>query len=96
MRLSERVDITDHTKVAATIFSLRPDVVINAAAYTAVDKAEPEQAMAVDGHALEALAQASIATGAHLLHVSTNFVFGASDGSPFMEDAGVAPFSVYG
>ncbi len=98
LTLGERLDITDERSVQSAIASLQPDVIINAAAYTAVDKAEsePQQAMAVNADAVESLARASIATGARLLHVSTDFVFGQGDGSPFTEDAPVAPVSVYG
>ncbi len=96
--LPERLDITDKAAVSNAMQQLTPDVIINAAAYTAVDKAEsePEQAMAVNAHAVEALAEAAMAIDAHLIHVSTDFVFGTSDGSPFVEDADVAPVSVYG
>ncbi len=95
---AERLDITDDEAVRSMIDGLKPDVVINAAAYTAVDKAEsePEQAMAVNAAAVESLARASTACGAHLLHVSTDFVFGQGRGVPFPEDAEVAPVSVYG
>lgn len=93
-----RLDITDRAKVRQTVQDLRPDVIINAAAYTDVDKAESdaEQAMAVNADAVEGLAQAAGEAGAHLVHVSTDFVFGASNGAPFDEQAPVAPVSVYG
>lgn len=98
LSLSERLDITDDAAVREAITTLRPDVIINAAAYTAVDKAEsePDQARAVNADAVESLARAALATGAHLLHVSTDYVFGTGDGSPFVEEARVAPVSVYG
>ncbi len=98
LRLGSRLDITDGSAVHDAVAKLGPDVIINAAAYTAVDKAEsePEQARAVNSVAVESLARASIAAGAHLLHLSTDFVFGTGDGSPFVEHAVVAPVSVYG
>lgn len=98
LSLGARLDITDDAAVHEAIARLRPDVIINAAAYTAVDQAEsePEQAKAVNADAVESLARASIANDSHLLHVSTDFVFGTGDGSPFVEDAEVAPVSVYG
>ncbi len=98
LSLGARLDITDGLAVRDAITKLAPDVIINAAAYTAVDKAESELelAMAVNADAVESLAHASIDVGAHLLHLSTDFVFGKGDGSPFVEDATVAPVSVYG
>ncbi|MGQ7845692.1 dTDP-4-dehydrorhamnose reductase [Granulosicoccus sp. 3-233] len=98
LELGERLDIGDDAAVQSAISMLKPDVIINAAAYTAVDKAEsePEQAMAINAGAVESLARASIANDAHLLHVSTDFVFGQGNGAPFVEDAEVAPVSVYG
>ncbi|WP_205737954.1 dTDP-4-dehydrorhamnose reductase [Granulosicoccus antarcticus] len=98
LELPERLDITDRIAVMDAMAQLKPDIIINAAAYTAVDKAEsePDQAMAVNAHAVQILAEAATAIEAHLIHVSTDFVFGASDGSPFVEDSVVAPVSVYG
>lgn len=94
----ERLDITDEAAVMSAISKMAPDVIINAAAYTAVDKAETEQkqAAAVNTDAIEWLSKAALHVGAHLLHVSTDFVFGTGDGSPFTENAKVAPVSVYG
>ena len=96
--LPDRLDITDRQAVQAAIAELRPDVIINAAAYTAVDKAEsePDEAMRVNGDAVANLADAARAVDAHLIHVSTDFVFGTSNGSPFAEEAEVAPIGVYG
>jgi len=98
LQLPERLDITDRVKVLDAITKLSPDVIINAAAYTAVDKAESdvEAAEAVNTHAVETLGIAAAKVKAHLIHVSTDFVFGTGDGSPFTEDAGVDPVSVYG
>lgn len=98
LELPQRLDISDHASVMDAMVQLKPDVVINAAAYTAVDTAEsePEQAMQVNAHAVRSLAEAATAIEARLIHVSTDFVFGVSDGSPFVEDAPVAPVSVYG
>lgn len=94
----ERLDITDRDKVMQAVGDMQPDIIINAAAYTAVDKAESETelAMRLNADAVQFLAEAAGAVDAHLLHVSTDFVFGEGDGSPFTEDAEVAPVSVYG
>lgn len=98
LNLPGRLDITDHEGVLQAMKSLAPDVIINAAAYTAVDTAESETAIAasVNTDAVENLSQASQAVGAHLIHVSTDFVFGTGNGAPFPENAPVAPVSVYG
>jgi dTDP-4-dehydrorhamnose reductase len=98
LELPERLDITDRALVLSAMNELSPDVIINAAAYTAVDKAESDvdTAQAVNTDAVETLAMAALETNAHLIHVSTDFVFGKGDGSPFTEGANVDPVSVYG
>lgn len=98
LKLPERLDITDRERVLAAIKELSPDVIINAAAYTAVDKAESdvETAEAVNTTAVKTLSMAAAQANAHLIHVSTDFVFGKGDGSPFTENANVDPVSVYG
>jgi len=98
LELPERLDITDRALVLASIKQLSPDVIINVAAYTAVDKAETDEeaAAAVNTRAVESLSMAAASTNAHLIHVSTDFIFGKGDGSPFTEDANVDPVSVYG
>jgi dTDP-4-dehydrorhamnose reductase len=76
----------------------RPELVILAAAYTAVDKAETEPGLAheVNGEAPAAIAAACAETGAALVHVSTDYVFDGSGGAPYREDAATKPLSVYG
>lgn len=98
LTLPERLDITDRTSVLAAIKELSPDVIINAAAYTAVDKAETDiaTAEAVNTTAVDTLSLAARNANAHLIHVSTDFVFGKGDGSPFTENANMDPVSVYG
>ncbi|MFK7892130.1 MAG: dTDP-4-dehydrorhamnose reductase [Granulosicoccus sp.] len=93
-----RVDIRDKQAVKLVIEQLQPDVVINAAAYTAVDKAEsePDLAFAVNEAGVENLAAAASSIGSRMLHVSTDFVFGQSDGKPFETNSAVSPVSVYG
>jgi dTDP-4-dehydrorhamnose reductase len=77
---------------------VQPRAVINAAAYTAVDRAEsePEAAHAVNAAAPDHLAAACVATGARLIHVSTDFVFDGARGTPYAPDDGTSPLGVYG
>ena len=92
------LDITDRDTVRRRMAVLDPDVIINAAAYTAVDKAESEAMVAeqVNGDAPGYLAEAARANGARLLHISTDFVFDGKAGSPYKPDAAAAPLGVYG
>jgi dTDP-4-dehydrorhamnose reductase len=91
-------DILDAQKVRAVVEATRPDLVINAAAYTAVDKAETEAdtAEAVNGTAAGTLAAAAAAVGARFAHVSTDFVFDGRAADPIAPDATPAPLGVYG
>lgn len=93
------LDIGDLAGVQRVVESFRPDVVINAAAYTLVDKAESEVAAAelgnVQGPRNLALAVKAL-SGARLLHVSTDFVFDGSQSHPYAPDAPTAPLGVYG
>ena len=81
-----------------TVARLRPDVIVNAAAHTAVDKAESEPAVAraLNAAAPGALAEAAHAVGALLVHYSTDYVFDGSGNAPWTEGAATAPLSVYG
>jgi len=92
------LDITDRDAVMAAVRSSRPDAVINAAAYTAVDACETdaELAFAVNGTAVDHLAAACAAVGAHLVHVSTDYVFDGTLDRPYREDDPTNPQSVYG
>lgn len=94
----QRLDITDAGAVAESINQYQPDCIINAAAYTAVDKAEQEreQAFAVNQTGVQNLCDAALTGGSRLIHVSTDFVFGQSDGTPFSEEGETDPASVYG
>ncbi|MFZ5606887.1 MAG: dTDP-4-dehydrorhamnose reductase [Pseudomonadota bacterium] len=82
----------------ALVQRLAPDVVVNAAAYTAVDRAEsePEAAFRVNAEAPAALARACAVTGALLLHYSTDYVFDGGNARPYREDDPAAPLGVYG
>lgn len=89
-------DIGDAAAVQEALARARPDVVINAAAYTAVDKAETEPALAERVNT-QGPAHLAAATGAaRLLHVSTDFVFDGSRGTPLRPDDATAPLSAYG
>jgi len=84
--------------LAQTVRQLRPDVIVNAAAHTAVDKAEsePELARTLNALAPDVLAQEAKALGALLVHYSTDYVFDGSGAVPRLETDEVAPLSVYG
>ena len=93
------IDITDPDSIAAALADADPDVVVNAAAYTAVDAAEEDEELAtrVNGLGPELLAQA-LAVRPHglLIQVSTDYVFDGSASGPYPEDAEPAPRSAYG
>ncbi len=91
-------DLSDPPGVAATVAAIQPDVVINAAAYTAVDRAEsePDLARTVNADAPAAIAQAAACAGAWLVHYSTDYVFDGTGSRPWREDEEPAPQSVYG
>lgn len=93
-----RLDVTNRIAVMARIGSWRPDAVINCAAYTAVDACETEvdTAFAVNEHGVRHIAQACSDVGAHLVHVSTDYVFDGTLDRPYLEDDTVNPQSVYG
>lgn len=92
------LDIADGAATMATVERLKPDLILNAAAYTAVDRAETEVDLAFaanrDGPAN--LARAATATGAKLVHVSTDFVFSGEAGRPYPPSAPTEPLGVYG
>ena len=91
-------DFADPEGVAATVRAVRPDVIVNAAAHTAVDKAESEPALArlINATTPGVLAREAQALGALLVHYSTDYVFDGSGDAPRNEQAPVAPLSVYG
>jgi dTDP-4-dehydrorhamnose reductase len=91
-------DFTQPARLAETVRAIAPDVIVNAAAHTAVDKAEsePELAAAINAEAPRVLAQAAAGKGAWLVHYSTDYVFDGSGDAPRREDAPTAPLSVYG
>ena len=91
-------DLTQLDSLAATVRQLRPQVIVNAAAYTSVDKAEsePDQARLVNALAPEVLAKEAQALGAWLVHYSTDYVFDGSGTRPWLETDATAPLNVYG
>jgi dTDP-4-dehydrorhamnose reductase len=92
------LDVGDHEAVRRSIEPLRPDAVVNLAAFTQVDANETDQARAFRDNALapQHLALAARTCGATLLHVSTDYVFDGQKGSPYDETDTPAPLSAYG
>ena len=92
------LDVADADKVEGIIGSERPDVIINAAAYTAVDAAETdaETAMAVNAAGPQNIARAARTSGAQLLHISTDYVFDGEATEPYAPEDRPAPINVYG
>lgn len=91
-------DFTDLEGLERTVEAVQPDVIVNAAAHTAVDKAEsePDLARTINALAPAALARAAIKTGAWLIHYSTDYVFNGSGSAPWKETNATGPLSVYG
>ena len=91
-------DITDADAVAALLAERRPRLIVNAAAYTAVDRAEsePDKAEAANTHGPDVLARAADAAGVALLHLSTDYVFDGGKAEAYTEDDPMAPLGVYG
>lgn len=94
----EDTDITKFDVVSETLAHLAPDVIINAAAYTAVDKAEEEQDLchAINATAVENLAKYCKQANAFLVHVSTDYVFNGHKGSPYLPTDPIEPQGAYG
>jgi dTDP-4-dehydrorhamnose reductase len=91
-------DLAHLQALAQSVQTLRPDVIVNAAAYTAVDKAESEHELAhtINASAPALLAQAAKASSALLVHYSTDYVFDGNGTAPWQEDAPTGPLNVYG
>jgi len=88
----------DGDRIVAAIEAVTPDVIVSAAAYTQVDKAESERelAFAINEGGARAVARAAHRLGVPLLHLSTDYVFDGSKPSPYVEDDATGPASVYG
>ena len=94
----DALDITDEACVRERLAAERPAVIVNAAAYTAVDRAEhePELAMAVNAEGVANLARQAADLDCRLVQVSTDFVFDGERPAPYPPDAETAPLSAYG
>lgn len=95
---AEALDLSDLGAIARMVGRVRPDVVVNATAYTAVDKAEAERELAfrINAEAPGVLASACAEAGIPLVHYSTDYVFDGQGTSPYREDDPTAPLGVYG
>jgi dTDP-4-dehydrorhamnose reductase len=93
-----QLDITDITAVDAAVNDARPSIIVNCAAYTKVDHAESDEnvAMAINGSAVEFLAEAANRCDALLVHLSTDFVFDGEKRTPYEVNDPTAPLSAYG
>lgn len=92
------LDITDTQAVIETISSFKPNVIVNAAAYTAVDNAEEEKSLAyaINSDAVAVLAQQAAKQGAWLIHYSTDYIFDGEKTAPYTEMDAPNPINVYG
>jgi dTDP-4-dehydrorhamnose reductase len=92
------LDITNDDAVRAAVRDTHPDAIINCAAWTDVDGAELNEATAtwINGDGAGHLAGAAAESGAHIVHVSTDYVFGGDASSPYTEDAPTGPIGAYG
>lgn len=93
-----RCDLLRPEALSAIVSELRPDIIVNAAAYTAVDRAEEEEALAniVNGTAVAALAAVARDAGALLVHYSTDYVFDGTQETPYREEDAPRPINAYG
>ncbi|BCG27597.1 NAD(P)-dependent oxidoreductase [Pseudomonas tohonis] len=94
----DRLDLADSDAIRRQVGAERPDLIINAAAHTAVDQAEnePQAAFALNASAPGVLAEEAAALGAPLIHYSTDYVFDGSKNAPYTEDDQPSPLGVYG
>ncbi|MDZ4134916.1 MAG: dTDP-4-dehydrorhamnose reductase [Paracoccaceae bacterium] len=94
----DQADLTDPAACAAVVAGTKADVVINAAAYTAVDRAETEEDLAttINARAPGAMAQVAAARGLPFVQVSTDYVFDGSGSTPWQTDSPTAPLGAYG
>jgi len=94
----EVADLSDPPSLGALLERVQPDVIVNAAAYTAVDRAEQEEALAtrVNGEAVGTLGDWAAAHGALVMHYSTDYVFDGGQSQPYAVDAPTGPLGAYG
>lgn len=92
------LDITDKTSIAKAVQVYKPDIVVNAAAYTAVDKAETEiqEAFAVNRDGAKNVAEVGQDNGLPIIHISTDYVFNGQNENGYKEDDAPGPLNVYG
>lgn len=92
------LDLTDESQIRQIVQEIKPDLIINPAAYTAVDKAEsePELAYAINATAPRILAEEAAVIGAGLIHFSTDYVYSGKKTGTYIEDDATQPLSVYG
>jgi dTDP-4-dehydrorhamnose reductase len=93
-----RLDVTDRTAVHSAVDGVRPDVVVHAGAWTAVDacEADPDRAFATNALGTRHIAEAARRYGAHVVYISTDYVFDGTSKSPYVEWDVPCPLSVYG
>jgi dTDP-4-dehydrorhamnose reductase len=91
-------DFSNPEGIAATVRAIKPDVIVNAAAHTAVDKAEsePDFAQLLNATSVEAIAKEASKIGAWVVHYSTDYVFPGNGDKPWHEDDATSPLNVYG
>jgi dTDP-4-dehydrorhamnose reductase len=94
----EILDLASADSIVTAVRAARPQLIVNAAAYTAVDKAEaePDLALKVNGDAPRILAEEALRLGAGLIHYSTDYVFDGERAEPYREDDDTAPLNAYG
>lgn len=91
-------DLSDLTALAALLDQVQPDIIVNAAAYTAVDRAEQDEALAmrINGEAVGVIGNWAARRGAFVVHYSTDYVFPGDATTPYAEHAAVGPMGAYG
>ena len=94
----QELDLSQPEQIKQQIATIKPDLIVNAGAYTAVDKAENESelAMAINANAPKAMAQAAQELNATLVHISTDYVFNGRNYTPYLETDPTDPLGVYG
>ena len=94
----QELDLSQPDQIRQRIAEIKPNIIVNAAAYTAVDKSEnePDLAIAINARAPKAIAQAARDIGATILHISTDYVFNGQNYTPYLETDQTDPLGVYG
>ncbi|MEL6440392.1 MAG: dTDP-4-dehydrorhamnose reductase [Cyanobacteria bacterium J06621_8] len=94
----QALDLSQPEQIKQLVGEIKPNIIVNAAAYTAVDRAEsePDLAMAINATAPQAIAEAAQDIGAKVLHISTDYVFNGKNSSPYLETNPTEPLGIYG